>query len=59
MTPANPDVCLQPLREHDTSHSWSFDGDDPYIVCHGCEEVRDAVSGEVMKRGVAHVEETT
>lgn len=30
------------------SHSWRFDGDDPYIACIDCGERRDALSGNVV-----------
>lgn len=32
------------------AHSWKFDGDDPYIICHFCGERRDAHSGAVVGR---------
>lgn len=30
------------------AHSWRFDGDDPYVVCVRCDEVRDAISGRTI-----------
>lgn len=33
-------------------HSWVFDGDDPYVVCHFCNEMRDAITGRVVRTGV-------
>jgi len=30
------------------AHSWRWDGDDPYVVCVRCDEVRDAVSGRTI-----------
>ena len=33
-------------------HSWVFDGDDPYVTCHFCNEMRDAISGVVVRAGV-------
>lgn len=32
-------------------HSWAFDGDDPRIICIFCDEMRDAISGEVVRAG--------
>lgn len=39
--------CLHSLRE-DGKHSWLFDGDDPYIHCLYCGELRDALTGKVI-----------
>ncbi|MFE5290418.1 helix-turn-helix domain-containing protein [Nocardia sp. NPDC056611] len=42
------DVCLS--RHVDgMSHSWRFDGDNPIIICAFCDEMRDAVSGNVLR----------
>ena len=38
-------ACPIPL---DGKHSWRFDGDDPYIVCHWCGERRDALTGRPL-----------
>lgn len=43
------DVCSHTKHVDGKSHGWCFDGDDPYIVCHWCKEVRDAVSGRRIK----------
>jgi len=32
-------------------HSWRFDGDDPYVVCVYCGEVRDAMTDRVIRGG--------
>lgn len=32
-------------------HSWRFDGDDPYIACAYCGEMRDAISGLLIRPG--------
>jgi hypothetical protein len=32
-------------------HHFRFDGDDPYIVCDHCWEMRDAITGRVIKEG--------
>lgn len=37
--------CPQSLRA-DGGHGWEFEGDDPYIRCEFCGEVRDALTGE-------------
>ena len=31
-------------------HVWRFWGDDPYVICE-CDEIRDAISGRVIKEG--------
>lgn len=64
------DVCTKTKHIDGKSHGWRYDGDDPYIICDWCKEVRDAVSGrkiephvpsvadisdaELLKRGVAN-----
>lgn len=40
--------CSPSLRA-DGEHSWKFDGDDPWIECHYCHEVRDALTGFVAR----------
>jgi hypothetical protein len=48
---------MLPLRDcalskrADGKHSWSFDGDDPRIVCAFCGEVRDALNGRTLTEG--------
>lgn len=32
-------------------HTWRFDGDDPYVCCHWCGEVQDALNGNVLVQG--------
>lgn len=44
--------CLLSKRA-DGAHEWGFDGDDPYIVCAWCRELRDALSGRVIRAGRA------
>lgn len=39
--------CPHSLRT-DGNHGWLFDGDDPYIYCCYCGELRDAISGKVI-----------
>ena len=47
---ASPEHC--PPSEHvDGKHSWRFDGDDPYTVCHYCGEIRDVITGRVIRPG--------
>lgn len=45
------DRCTKSQRVDGPYHSWQFDGDDPYIVCHWCGETRDAIDGRVIKAG--------
>ena len=47
----DPTDC-PPSKRADGKHSWVFDGDDPYIVCTYCGELRDAVHGRLVRRGV-------
>lgn len=42
------DACPFSRRVDAPTHSWLFDGDDPYIVCHFCRERRDAITGRVI-----------
>lgn len=44
---ASSEVCLLSNRA-DGKHSWQFDGDDPYVKCVYCGEVRDTLSGRVI-----------
>lgn len=39
--------CRDSVRA-DAKHGWAFDGDDPYIYCVYCGELRDAISGRVI-----------
>jgi len=45
------DACALSRSVDGPKHSWKFDGDDPYIICHYCGEIRDAISGGVIERG--------
>lgn len=48
--PIADDRCPKSQRVDDpTAHSWRFDGDDPYIVCAYCDQVRDARTGKVIR----------
>lgn len=48
---AAADHCTLSRRVDGKKHSWVFDGDDPYIVCAYCDEVRDAITGLVIRNG--------
>ena len=41
-------MCPQSKRE-DGKHGWVFDGDDPYIICAFCDEMRDALTDRVIR----------
>lgn len=43
-------ACPRPIRVDGPEHSWKFDGDDPYTVCVGCGEIRDALTGRTISR---------
>jgi len=45
------EVCELSQRVDGQWHSWRFDGDDPYVICHYCGRVQDAVTGRVMDEG--------
>jgi hypothetical protein len=53
MEPVMIDECPSPGRVDGPKHSWRFDGDDPYIICAFCDEMRDALSGRVIRVGRA------
>ncbi len=36
--------CPNSQRVDGNGHSWGFDGDDPYVICYWCKEVRGAIS---------------
>lgn len=42
-TPRAPEPC---------AHSWRFMGDDPYTECIDCGEIRDAITGHVVRSAV-------
>lgn len=49
---ATSEHCPLSRRVDDpTRHSWRFEGDDPYIRCVYCEQVRDAHTGRVISGG--------
>ena len=43
--------CPRSKRVDGDRHSFAFMGDDPYIKCHWCNEIRDALSGVVIVEG--------
>lgn len=45
------DECVPSKHVDGKIHSWRFDGDDPYIICHWCGEIRDALNGRIIERG--------
>jgi hypothetical protein len=47
----DPDLCPRSKRVDGPVHSWRFDGDDPRIECVYCGQLRDAHSGQVLRRG--------
>ncbi|TDX78703.1 hypothetical protein EDF35_1917 [Rathayibacter sp. PhB151] len=53
------DVCSRPIRVDNRKHSWRFDSDDPRILCLGCGEMRDAISGRVLSVPSAPAEPDT
>ena len=50
MTAAEKPECPRSERV-DGKHSWHFDGDDPYVICHWCDRMQDAISGGVIRAG--------
>lgn len=45
------DICELSTHVDGQIHSWVFDGDDPYIVCHFCKQTRDALNGRIITNG--------
>lgn len=43
-------VCPASERVDGPYHSWEFWGDDPYIICWWCKEMRDALTGDVKRK---------
>jgi hypothetical protein len=43
------DECPKSERLDGPLHSWRWDGDDPRVICVFCGEVRDALTGEVLR----------
>ncbi|GAB3211304.1 RusA family crossover junction endodeoxyribonuclease [Nocardia tengchongensis] len=43
--------CAQSTRA-DGKHGWTFDGDNPIVVCAFCEAKRDAISGWEIPRAI-------
>lgn len=47
----DPEWCPLSERVDGKKHSWVFDGDNPYIICCYCNEMRDALDGRVVRPG--------
>lgn len=41
--------CKPSQRVDGKYHTWKFDGDDPYMICHWCGQRRDAISNRIIK----------
>ena len=52
MSDVAEDRCQRSKHVNGVSHGWAFDGDDPYIICAWCDEMRDALNGRVIRPGV-------
>ncbi len=51
MSEQDEDFCAWSERVDGPKHSWVFDGDNPYIICVYCDEMRDAINGRVIREG--------
>lgn len=51
--------CSASQRVDKATHSWRFDGDDPYVICDWCGEMRDAVSGILIPQAVGGLSKRT
>lgn len=51
MSETATDTCEWSRRADGKLHSWRFDGDDPYVICVYCDEMRDAIANRVIRRG--------
>ncbi len=45
------DTECPPSERVDGRHSWVFDGDNPYIICHYCGMMQDALDGTILREG--------
>lgn len=45
------EICPHPMRVDGPDHSWTWDGDDPRVECAGCQELRDAHTGQIIRPG--------
>jgi hypothetical protein len=50
-TDTTQDICPTSERVDGPRHSWRFDGDDPRIICVYCGEMRDALTGNIIRSG--------
>lgn len=48
---AGQDAQCALSERQDRLHAWKFEGDDPYTVCVYCDELRDALTGQVLRKG--------
>lgn len=50
---AMPDgeFCSLSQRVDGQKHTWKFWGDDPYVICHWCEELRHVLTGRTLRPG--------
>lgn len=42
------DICIYSKRVDGNDHGWIFDGDDPYVKCEWCGQVRDAITDRII-----------
>lgn len=45
--------CSLSQRVDGKKHTWQFMGDDPYVKCHWCGQIQDALSGRIIVPGRA------
>lgn len=43
------EICENSKRVDGKKHSWVFMGDDPYVKCHYCSQVRDAIHDVIYR----------
>jgi hypothetical protein len=55
----NRNICALSQHRDGKWHTWRWDGDDPRIICHWCDELRDALTGRVIRPGRQPVVTTT
>lgn len=49
------DGCPFSQRVDGPKHGWRFDGDDPYVECDWCGQVRDAQTNRIVRQGRSHL----
>ena len=50
-TPSDSDSGARPHDAACPLHSWQFAGDDPYVICMNCDEMRDSITGRMIRPG--------